>query len=87
MSLAIRNLNSADLDEVSKWFEFDSGFPGDFSPFAWNITRASFLSKMQDTLGNENAKIRFYTILHEAAPIGLLLSIQPERNPEASPER
>jgi [ribosomal protein S5]-alanine N-acetyltransferase len=76
--ISIRALSREDAREISKWFQLDSDFPGDFSPFPWNISRDAFISRILDTITGENTGIKFYVVLEDAAMVGLLLSIKPE---------
>ena len=78
MVVSIRALNRQDIDEISRWFESDSTFPGDFSPFAWKISKGSFISKMRDTITDWNSSLKFYIAQNDSTPLGLLLSIKPE---------
>jgi RimJ/RimL family protein N-acetyltransferase len=78
LSVTFRVLAPEDVREISQWFEFDSDFPRDFSPFDWNITRVAFLSKVQDTITNKKSAIKFYAVLKEVSIVGLLLAIKPQ---------
>ena len=78
MPLTFRALVLEDIREISRWFEFDSNFPGDFSPFDWNISHKVFLSKIQDTITNRKSVIKFYAVQKEASIVGLLLAIKPQ---------
>jgi len=79
MVLTIRELNYEDIETLGSWLISDPDFPGDFSPFAWEISKESFLSKVQENLTvPKTVEVKFYTVQRDGSPIGVMLSRKPE---------
>jgi [ribosomal protein S5]-alanine N-acetyltransferase len=76
--ISFKPLHSEDVREIAKWFQYDPEFPRDFSPFSWSISKDAFISKVQDTISNENSEINFYSVFEDSLMVGLLLSIKPD---------
>jgi len=77
--ISIRGLHQEDVVAISNWFQLDPDFPGDFSPFAWDISKEIFLSKILDTIiASQEIGIKFYAVLEDEEIIGLLVSIHPQ---------